>query len=217
MTDETTPPEAQDALPEDDAALDAASDAALIAALEAEVAGLKEQVLRFAADAENTRRRAERESNDARAFAIQKFARDLLGVADNLSRALTSATTDDANPALKSLLTGIEMTEKELSAAFERNGLKKVDAVAGTKFDPQLHQAVMEQPSGDVAAGGVIQTLQTGYELFGRLVRPAMVVVAAKGSTGAAASEPVTSNPYAQNGPGPGGGEDGDHAVDTKA
>jgi molecular chaperone GrpE len=212
MTDEThTPPEAEDMLPED-AAQDAASDAAMIAALEAEVASLKEQVLRFAADAENTRRRAERESNDARAFAIQKFARDLLGVADNLSRALGSAVADDNNTALKSLLTGIEMTEKELAAAFERNGLKKVDPVAGAKFDPHQHQAVMEQPSTEVAAGSVIQTLQTGYELFGRIVRPAMVVVAAKGSSGAATTEPVTSNPYAQA-----GADEGEHAVDTKA
>jgi len=216
MTDHTNPPEVEDALPEDEGQ-DAASDAALIAALETEAAGLKEQVLRFAADAENTRRRAEREANDARAFAIQKFARDLLGVADNLSRALSSAVADEGNPALKSLLTGIEMTEKELSAAFDRNGLKKVDPVAGTKFDPQLHQAVMEQPSTDVAAGGVVTTLQAGYELFGRLVRPAMVVVAAKGSTGAQAAEPVTSNPYAQSGSGAGSAEAGDHAVDTKA
>jgi molecular chaperone GrpE len=211
MTDETDFPEAEDALTEDEAQ-DAQSDGALISALEAEVAGLKEQVLRFAADAENTKRRAEREANDARAFAIQKFARDLLGVADNLSRALTSATADETNPALKALLTGIEMTDKELAAAFERNGLKKVDPSAGAKFDPHQHQAVMEQPSDTVAAGAVLQTLQAGYELFGRIVRPAMVAVAAKGSTGAAQAEPVTSNPYS---PSPGG--KGDHAVDTKA
>ncbi len=211
MTDETDFPEAEDALPEDEAQ-DAQSDGALISALEAEVACLKEQVLRFAADAENTKRRAEREANDARAFAIQKFARDLLGVADNLSRALTSATADESNPALKILLTGIEMTEKELAAAFERNGLKKVAPSAGAKFDPHQHQAVMEQPSDTVAAGAVLQTLQAGYELFGRIVRPAMVAVAAKGSAGAAQAEPVTSNPYSQS---PGG--EGDHAVDTKA
>jgi molecular chaperone GrpE len=211
MSDDTTNPEA-DGFEFGAAGEDAASDAALVAALEAEVAGLKEQVLRFAADAENTKRRAEREANDARAFAIQKFARDLLGVADNLTRALGAAKPDEANAALTSLRTGIEMTEKELMGAFERNGLKKVDPGPGVKFDPHQHQAVMEQPSAEVAGGGVIQTLQAGYELFGRIVRPAMVVVAAKGSTGAAAAEPVTANPYAQND----GGED-DHAVDTKA
>ena len=198
----------------DDSGEYAAADAAIISALEAEVAGLKEQVLRYAADVENTRRRSEREANDARAFAIQKFARDLLGVADNLSRALTSAPADAQDPAFKNLLTGIEMTEKELSGAFERNGLKKLDPTPGTKFDPHQHQAVMEQVSTEVGPGGVIQTFQTGYELFGRIVRPAMVVVASKDSAGApaAAAEPAGANPYAQADSG-----EADHTVDTKA
>jgi molecular chaperone GrpE len=199
-------------LPED-AGEYSAADAAIIAALEAEVAGLKEQVLRYAADVENTRRRSEREANDARAFAIQKFARDLLGVADNLTRALTAAPADAEDPAFKSLLTGIEMTEKELSGAFERNGLKKVDPTPGTKFDPHQHQAVMEQVSTTVGPGGVIQTFQTGYELFGRIVRPAMVVVASKDSAGASApADPAGANPYAQADSG-----EADHTVDTKA
>src|SRR5438128_9257294 len=94
-------------------------------ALRAEPAALKEQALRYAAEAENTRRRAEREANDARAYAIQRFARDLLGVADNLSRALQHAPRDAADPAVKNLAVGLEMTEKELMTAFERNGLKK--------------------------------------------------------------------------------------------
>ena len=196
----------------DDAGEYAAADAAIIAALEAEVAALKEQVLRYAADMENTRRRAEREVNDARAFAIQKFGRDLLGVADNLSRALASAPADAADPAFKNLVTGIEMTEKELLGAFERNGLKAVNSSVGVKFDPHQHQAVMEQVSTEVGPGGLIQTLQTGYELFGRIVRPAMVVVASKDSAGApAAAEPAAANPYAQ------GGAETDHTVDTKA
>jgi molecular chaperone GrpE len=211
MSDDTNNPEAED-FEFSDAGEGQPADAGLISGLEAEVASLKEQVLRFAADAENTKRRAEREANDARAFAIQKFARDLLGVADNLARAISSAKPDESNAALTQLLTGIEMTDKELNAAFERNGLKKVDPGPGVKFDPHQHQAVMEQPSTEVAGGGVIQTLQTGYELFGRIVRPAMVVVAAKGSTGAAQTEPVTANPYAAS-----GGGEGDHAVDTKA
>ena len=197
----------------DDAGEYAAADAAIISALETEVAALKEQVLRYAADMENTRRRAEREVNDARAFAIQKFARDLLGVADNLSRAVSAVPADAADPALKNLLTGIEMTEKELLGAFERNGLKQVDSSAGTKFDPHQHQAVMEQASAEVGPGGVIQTFQTGYELFGRIVRPAMVVVASKDSAGAPPpAEPAAANPYAQ-----GEGAEADHTVDTKA
>src|SRR5260221_10787822 len=98
-----------------------------LAALRAESAALKEQALRYAAEAENTRRRAEREVNDARAYAIQKFARDLMGVADNLARALQHAPKDAADTAVKNLAVGLEMTEKELLGAFERNGLKRLE------------------------------------------------------------------------------------------
>jgi len=150
------------------------------AALRAETAALKDQALRYAAEAENTRRRAEREINDARAYAIQKFAKDLLGVADNLSRALQHAPKEGQDP----LAVGLAMTQKELLSAFERNGLKRLEPAPGDKFDPHQHQAVMEQTSTDIAPAGVIQVLQTGYELFGRVIRPAMVVVAAKDSTG---------------------------------
>jgi molecular chaperone GrpE len=193
MSDDQTPAET----PETAAAETAAPDAE---ALTAEIASLKEQVLRFAAEAENTRRRAEREANDARAYAIQKFARDLLGVADNLARAL-AARPDSAESAVANFVVGVEMTEKELQGAFERNGLKKLDPPKGARFDPHQHQAMMEQPSTEIAAGGVIQVLQPGYELLGRLVRPAMVVVAAKGSGEAAApaSEATPANPYAAN------------------
>jgi molecular chaperone GrpE len=188
-------------------------DAAELEALRAENAALKDQALRYAAEAENTRRRAEREMNDARAYAIQKFARDLLGVADNLARAMQHAPTDAADPLVKNLAIGLDMTEKELTQAFERNGLKKIDPARGAKFDPHLHQAMMEQPSDDVAGGGVIQVLQSGYELFGRVVRPAMVVVAAKGSGAQApVSEAAPANPYAADGDGEAGG-----SVDTTA
>lgn len=149
--------------------------------LRAEIASLKEQMLRVAADAENTKRRIEREANDARAYAIQKFARDLLGAADNLARATAHAPKDSEDQVVKNFVVGVEMTEKELQGAFERNGLKKVEPARGDKFDPHLHQAMMEQPAEDVTPGSVIQTIQAGYELFGRIVRPAMVVVAAKG------------------------------------
>src|SRR3954451_15361272 len=97
-----------------------------LAALKAETAALKEQILRYAAEAENTKRRAERESNDARAFAIQRFARDLFEVADNLSRALQAAPRDHPEAGVKNLVLGIDMTEKALLQAFERNGLKSV-------------------------------------------------------------------------------------------
>ncbi|QUD86462.1 nucleotide exchange factor GrpE [Phenylobacterium montanum] len=187
------------------------------AALRAEIAQLKDQMLRIAAEGENVRRRAEKEANDARAYAIQKFARDLLGVADNLARAMQHAPRDAEDPLVKNLAIGLEMTEKELLAAFERNGLKRVDPAKGAKFDPHQHQAVMEQPSSEVAGGGVVQVMQVGYELFGRIVRPAMVVVAAKGSGPAEPApnvEAAVNNPYAH----PEAGEDGaGAAVDRKA
>ncbi len=146
----------------------------------------KDRALRAAAEADNTRRRAEREMNDARAYAIQRFSRDLLGVADNLARALQAAPKDVADPAVGGLVTGLEMIEKSLLTAFENNGLVRVAPESGEKFDPNLHDAMMEQPSDTVAAGLVIQTMQPGYALFGRVVRPAMVVVAARGSGGGA-------------------------------
>jgi len=182
-------------------------------ALRAELAQLKEQVLRVAADAENTKRRAEREANDARHYAIQRFSQDLLGAADNLSRALLAAPRDAADPAVKNLVTGIEMIEKDLIAAFDRNGLKRLDPPRGAKFDPHRHQAMMEQPADDVGAGAVLQVMQPGYELHGRLVRPAMVIVSAKGSTGEAPAEPAAANPYAHPEAGKGAGV----SVDEKA
>ena len=102
-------------------------------------------------------------------------------------------------PAVKNLAVGLEMTEKDLQSAFERNGLKRLEPARGAKFDPHQQQAVMEQPADDLGPGAVMQVLQAGYELFGRLVRPAMVVVSAKGSTGAAPAEPsaAATNPYA--------------------
>jgi molecular chaperone GrpE len=138
--------------------------------LQAENAALREQALRYAAEAENTRRRAEREANDARAFAIQRFARDLLDAVSNF-------------------VLGVEMTEKALQTAFERNGLKRVFPSQGERFDPNLHQAMMEQPAPDVAPSSVVQVMQAGYELLGRLVRPAMVIVTPKGPSGAPASD----------------------------
>jgi len=180
-----------------------------VEAMAAEIKALKEQVLRYAAEAENTKRRAEREMNDARAYAITKFARDLLGVADNFDRALTAAPTETEG-AVKNFVVGVELTSKALQGAFETNGLKKIEPAKGEKFDPHKHQAMMEQPGTDVDPGAVIQTLQAGYELLGRLVRPAMVVVAAKGVS--APKPEAGANPYA-------GGEDDEAggSVDTRA
>ena len=121
---------------------------------------LREQVLRYAAEMENTRRRAEREANDARAYAIQKFARDLLGVADNLARAMQAAPRESEDTLVKNFVVGIEMTEKELQSAFERNGLKRIHPEKGEKFDPHKHQAMMEAPGTDVAPGGVVDVMR---------------------------------------------------------
>jgi len=174
--------------------------------LQAENAALKDQAMRYAAEAENIKRRAEREGNDARAFAIQRFARDLLGVADTLTRALSSTPGDIADPAFKNFVAGIDMTEKELAGAFERNGVKKIAPVKGDRFDPHLHQAVMEQPSDEVEGGCVLMVMQAGYELFGRVIRPAMVAVAAK-----------TAAPSKPNGYGNGADTDTGASVDTQA
>ena len=209
MTDETA---ANGHDPEIETAEEAAE--ADVEAMKVEIAALKDQILRYAAEADNTRRRAERESNDARAYAIQKFARDLFAVADHLSAATTHAPRDFNDQVVKNFVVGVEMTEKELASAFERNGLKKLAPERGGKFDPHQHQAMMEQPGEGVAPGAIIKTLQAGYELHGRIVRPAMVVVASKTGAADAGAAPA-ANPYADA-----DGADGADAggsVDTKA
>ncbi|MBU1345983.1 MAG: nucleotide exchange factor GrpE [Alphaproteobacteria bacterium] len=183
-----------EALANAEAGLD--SDPADLAPLDAMIAERnqwKDRAMRAAAEADNVKRRTEGQMNDARAFAIQRFAKDLLGVADNLERALMAAPKNaDAGEA--GLVTGLELTQKSLLQAFETNGLKRVAPGPGETFDPHLHQAMMEQPSAEVPGGSVLQTMQAGYELFGRTVRPAMVVVAAKGS-GAQGPNPYGAAP----------------------
>ncbi|WP_291838034.1 nucleotide exchange factor GrpE [Brevundimonas sp.] len=167
------------------AGFDGEDDLAPLDAVIAERDQWKDRALRAVAETENVKRRAETQNNDARAYAIQKFARDLLVVADNLERAIQAAPKD-ANAGEAGLVTGLELTQKALLSAFEANNLKRVAPEPGEAFDPHLHQAMMEQPSDTVQGGQVLQTLQAGYALFGRTVRPAMVVVAAKGSGAAA-------------------------------
>jgi molecular chaperone GrpE len=210
MTDEAEPVSDAETPVNDDGAGPAAQEGPDVEALQAEIAGLKEQLLRYAADGENLRRRTEREVNDARAYAIQKFAKDLFGVSDNLGRALQSMPREGLEGAIKNLVLGIEMTEKELAGAFERNGVKRVDPARGDRFDPHQHQAMMEQDAPDIAPGAVIQVLAPGYELFGRVVRPAMVVVASKSSGKTEAMS--AANPYAQGDADPSGA-----SVDRKA
>lgn len=170
--------------PIDETDLEAAMDGDDLAPLDAVIAerdDWKDKAMRLAAEVENIKRRAEREANDARAYAIQRFATSLLGVADNLQRALIAAPQGSADAGVQGLVTGLEMTEKSLIQAFEANGLTRVAPEPGDRFDPNIHQAMAEQPSTEVPAGTVIQTYQPGYVLFGRTVRPAMVIVAARG------------------------------------
>ena len=148
-----------------------------VAVREAEVAELKDRLLRAAAEVENTRRRAKKDVEDASNYAVTKFARDLLDVGDNLRRALEAAGNDaNADPAMKTLIDGVEMTEKSLLKAFEQNGIEKLEPL-GEKLDPNQHQAVFEMPNPAYPDGHVAQVMQAGYVLKGRLLRPAMVGV----------------------------------------
>jgi molecular chaperone GrpE len=150
-----------------------------LAAAREEAAALKDQLLRTLAEMENLRRRAQREKDDAAKFGISGFARDLIPVADNLRRALEAVAPEalESDEALKSLVTGVEMTERQLLSAFEKHGLKRVDAM-GQKFDSNLHQAMFEVPGTDQPHGTVVQVMQPGYVLNDRLLRAAMVGVA---------------------------------------
>ncbi|MFC7049781.1 nucleotide exchange factor GrpE [Emcibacter nanhaiensis] len=157
------------------------ADDALAAAM-AEIADLKDKLLRAVAETENLRRRAEKERQDASNYAVTAFARDLLPVSDNLRRALDSLPEDaDGNETLKALVEGVEMTERELLNNFEKHGIRMVDP-KGEKFDHNLHQAMFEVPNSGEADGTVVQVMQVGYTLKDRLLRPAMVGVAKGGS-----------------------------------
>ncbi len=148
-------------------------------ALQAEVARLKDQAMRALAEAENTRRRLERDKEDAIKYAVSKFARDMLEVADNLNRALGAVTGDQLgdNDAAKGLLNGVAGTEKQMLATFERHGLVRLDPL-DKPFDPNYHQAMFEAENTGKLPGTVVQVVATGYLLHGRLLRPAMVGVA---------------------------------------
>ena len=153
-------------------------------------AALKDQLLRALADAENARRRAKKDVDDARAYAISRFAQDLLGVADNLGRALESIPADkrESDDAVKAIAEGIEMTAREFETALGRHGITKIDPL-GEKFDYNLHQALFETAETDQPDGTVVQVFQTGYRIGDRLLREAMVGVAKGGTVPAAEDE----------------------------
>ena len=151
---------------------------ARVAALEAELAEHKDRLLRALAEAENTRRRTQRERDDAAKYAVSGLARDLLSAADNLRRALDSLPEAEAgDERTRSLLAGVAATERELLSAFERNGIRRIDP-RGEPFDHNLHQAIFEVERADRPPGTIVEVLQPGYVLHDRLLRPAMVGVA---------------------------------------
>ncbi|MFG1345740.1 nucleotide exchange factor GrpE [Xanthobacter autotrophicus DSM 431] len=151
--------------------------------LEGEIANLKDKFLRAFAESENIRRRAEKEVQDAKTYGIASFARDMLNVADDLSRALGSVeetTRASAEGPLKALLEGLELTERGLGKALEKHGIRRIEP-KGEKFDPNLHQAMFEVPDPNVPSGTVVQVVQAGYVIGERVLRPAMVGVARGG------------------------------------
>lgn len=151
------------------------------ARIEAERDDLKDKLLRTLADMENLRRRTEREITDAKAYAVTSFARDLLGSADNLRRALESlpeTARAAEEPALKALIEGVDLTERDLLKTLERHGVRKIDP-QGEKFDPNMHQAMFEAPDPDIAKGLVSKVVQSGYKIGERVLRPALVGISA--------------------------------------
>ena len=165
---------------EDDQVADEGADP--VAAMQAENDELKDQVLRLAAEMENLRRRTARDVADARAYSVANFARDMLQVSDNLNRALQAIPEGarEKDTGLNALAEGVEMTERAMMAALERNGVKKIEP-EGQKFDPNFHQAMFEIPNTDVPNNTVQQVVQAGYVIGDRVLRPAMVGVSKGG------------------------------------
>ncbi len=184
--EEILPPEA---VVEEQGEPDAAVDP--IAALVAERDDAKDKLLRVLAEMENLRRRTAKELQDARVYSTTNFAKDMLTVADNIRRALEAAPKDiveAADPAIKSVIDGVELTERDLLNALERHNVKKLEPL-NQKFDPHYHQAIFEIPDPSVPAGTVLQVMQTGFSIGERVLRPAMVGVAKGGPKATAAAE----------------------------
>jgi molecular chaperone GrpE len=161
------------------------------ARIEAERDDLKDKLLRTLADMENLRRRTEREIGDAKTYAVTSFARDMLGSADNLRRALESLPETahaSEEPALKALIEGVELTERDLVKTLERHGVRRIDP-QGEKFDPNLHQAMFEATDAEFAKGLVSKVVQSGYKIGERVLRPALVGISAGAPKPAQAAE----------------------------
>ncbi len=166
-----------------------------VEALTKEAADAHDKMLRTLAEMENLRKRTSREVADARTYGITGFARDVLDIADNLQRALDAVPAEaraNADPGLKALIEGVELTERSLLNALEKNGVKKFDP-AGGKFDPNFQQAMFEVPDPSVPAGTVVQVMQSGYMIGERVLRPALVGVS-KGGAKAPPAAPANGN-----------------------
>jgi molecular chaperone GrpE len=156
--------------------------AAEVEQLQAEKADLQDKLLRALAEAQNVRRRAQQDVERERKFGIERFAKDILSVADNLGRALSVLPddTDAIDPALRNVIVGVQATERELQSVLERHGIKRVESL-GRPFNAEFHQAMMEVEDPTVPAGTVVQELAPGYLIAGRLLRAAMVAVSKGG------------------------------------
>jgi molecular chaperone GrpE len=186
MTEKTARTEDEAARPQDAAASPAATGAATDQAQPDPVAvavELRDRLLRTLADMENLRKRTDREVADSRLYGVTSFARDILGVADNMRRALDAVGPElraSAEGGVKALIDGVELTERELLKALEKNGMRQFSP-QGEKFDPNLHQAMYEVPDASVPAGSVVQVVQPGYMIGERVLRPALVGVSKGG------------------------------------
>ena len=203
---DTRPQTGADAAPADEAAMqpDAAPAAPKAStSLDRELADYKDRLLRTLADMENMRKRTEREVADARVYGISAFARDILGVADNMHRAMQALDDElraKADDTMKALLDGVELTERELINVLEKHGVKKIEPL-NQKFDPNRHQAMFEVEDASVPSGTVVQVMQAGYLIGERVLRPALVAVSkggAKSAPAAAAAPPANDNPGGQ-------------------
>lgn len=165
---------------------------ALLEAARAEARDMKDRMLRTLAEMENLRKRTEREVADARTYGATAFARDMLNVADNMRRAFETlpGETRPADGPLKAFVEGIDLTERELLKTLEKHGVKKIEP-DGQKFDPNLHQAMFEVPNAELPKGTVVQTVQAGFVIGERVLRPALVGVSTGGPK--AAPQPASS------------------------
>jgi len=179
-------PETQEATPQLDP----------VAVLAREAADLKDRLLRTLAEMENLRRRTDKEVADARTYGVTNFARDILAVADNMERALKALDDEiraKADAGVKALLDGVELTERELIKVMEKHGVRRLEP-AGQKFDPNLHQAMLEVPDPSVPSGTVVQVMQPGYTIGERVLRPALVGIAKGGPKAPPGEAPENDN-----------------------